>query len=94
MAALLIYHIYFFAFEASPAGTTPGKRLLQLEIEDENGQPPGWKKVVLRMALKWISLLGFFAGFFMIYFHPKGQALHDYFTRTFVISKLPAGANW
>lgn len=88
------YFVCSVLFENSNRKGTPGKTLLSLEVTPINQNTYGLKNILIRQIFKLLSLLPCCLGFFMIYFHPRGQALHDYLTGTVVISKIPPGANW
>lgn len=88
------YHVYAIVFENSRWRGTPGKKILQLEIIGLEGGELSLGKILIRHLLKWLSLALLFAGFFMIYFHPKKQSLHDFMTGTLVVSKINSKGNW
>lgn len=94
LLCILGYHLYAVGFENSRWRGTPGKKILQLEITSRDGKELSFGKILLRHFIKWLSLALLFAGFFMIYFHPKKQALHDFLTGTLVVSKINSKGNW
>lgn len=93
-ACYILFYGYSASFEKSGWKGTPGKFLLQLQVSSATGQALSWANILLRQLLKVLSMALFFAGFFMIYFHPKRKALHDLMSRTGVISKINPASNW
>jgi uncharacterized RDD family membrane protein YckC len=44
--------VWLAAWEASGSGATPGKRLLRLRVRTLQGERPGWRRAVVRNAIK------------------------------------------
>lgn len=81
----LLALVWFTAFEGSRWQATPGKRLLGLQVVDDDGLPPGYVRAGLRTAaglLSWISLN---IGHLMAARAPRYQALHDRIAGTHVV---------
>jgi len=81
-----IYTVYNTAFELSPMKGTPGKRWIKLKIASISSDALPMK-IILRNCLKPISLVFFFAGFFMIQLTKRKQGFHDYIAGTIVLFK-------
>lgn len=78
--------ILFLNFKSA----TPGKMLLKLKVVDEHTlNKLTFKQSIIRYLSYYISLLGFFIGFFWIFFNKKNQGWHDKIAKTIVI-KLPS----
>nr|WP_254771602.1 RDD family protein [Vibrio cholerae] len=78
--------ILFWNFKSA----TPGKMLLKLKVVDEHTlNKLTFKQSIIRYLSYYISLLGFFIGFFWIFFNKKNQGWHDKIAKTIVI-KLPS----
>ncbi|HDV5579149.1 TPA: RDD family protein [Vibrio cholerae] len=78
--------ILFWTFKSA----TPGKMLLKLKVVDElTLNKLTLKQSIIRYLSCYISLLGFFIGFFWIFFNKKNQGWHDKIAKTIVI-KLPS----
>ncbi|MGO3128514.1 MAG: RDD family protein [Luteimonas sp.] len=76
---------WFTAFEGSRWQATPGKRLLGLQVVDDDGLPPGYVRAGLRTAaglLSWVSLN---LGHLLAARAPRYQALHDRISGTRVV---------
>ena len=83
----LLALVWFTAFEGSRWQATPGKRLLGLQVVDDDGLPPGYVRAGLRTAaglLSWVSLN---IGHLMAARAPRYQALHDRIAGTHVVRR-------
>ncbi|MEF3082155.1 RDD family protein [Luteimonas sp. SMYT11W] len=81
----LLALVWFTGFEGSRWQATPGKRLLGLQVVDDDGLPPGYVRAGLRTAaglLSWVSLN---IGHLMAARAPRYQALHDRIAGTHVV---------
>lgn len=85
IAYVLIYLLYHIIFELTSWKGSPGKKWMGLCVIEE--KHPRILSVAIRNAIKPISLALFFCGFVMIHFSKKKQSLHDYVSKTIVISK-------
>lgn len=63
---------------------SPGKRWLNLRIQDLQGKSPGFWRAAWRMPLRMLSAI-FFPILLLHYFTPRRQALHDLLAGTLVI---------
>jgi uncharacterized RDD family membrane protein YckC len=84
LAAVLaaVYHVYFWGVKAA----TPGKRLLGLQVQGQDGrQPIGPGRAALRLLGYVVSGLVFGIGFLMIAF--GGGGLHDQIAGTRVVRR-------
>lgn len=82
--------VYHAGFEASRWQASPGKRLLQLQVTDLEGKPPGLARAMVRQAaglLSWISLN---LGHATALVAPQHRALHDRIAGARVIQQVPA----
>jgi len=66
-------------------GQTPGKKVLNLKIVDENYSDIDTKTAIIRYAGYYLSLLTFFMGFTIIAFREDKRGLHDILAKTYVI---------
>jgi uncharacterized RDD family membrane protein YckC len=80
--------LYSAIFECSAWQATPGKRLLGIKVMNERGEALSFWLTSLRFVGKVVSvgLLG--AGFFLILFTPRKQALHDLLVGSLVVRIL------
>ncbi|MCX5970136.1 MAG: RDD family protein [Coprothermobacterota bacterium] len=80
--------LYSAIFESSAWQATPGKRLLGIRVMNERGEALSFWLTSLRFVGKVISvgLLG--AGFLLILFTPRKQALHDLLVGSLVVRIL------
>lgn len=81
----LLALVWFTAFEGSRWQATPGKRVLGLQVVDDDGLPPGYVRAGLRTAaglLSWVSLN---IGHLLAARGPRYQALHDRIAGTHVV---------
>lgn len=84
LAALLavVYHVYFWGVH----GATPGKRLLELVVEGDDGSfPIGISKAVVRFFGYLVSIATLGIGFLLIAF--GGSGLHDRIAGTRVVRR-------
>jgi hypothetical protein len=80
----IVYYVLFTYYQ----GQTPGKMLLGLHVQDENGNKPTLKQVLLREVVgKIISTVILLIGYLWILWDPKKRGWHDYIARTYVIKK-------
>lgn len=80
-----IYHVGFVALW----GKTPGKMLFKLKIVRDNHEEVGFLKALIRYVGVIVSQLLFFAGYILMFFDDRKQALHDKLAKTIVISEGP-----
>lgn len=79
------YHVFFW----STRGATPGKSLLGLSVETEDGDAPiGSKRAVLRVLGYGVSALILGLGFVLIAFSNDKRGLHDRIAGTRVMRQL------
>lgn len=67
------------------SGATLGKKLLQLQLLNEDDTMPTWDAALMRYAVWIVSVALFGYGFFRILAHPRRQALHDTLIGTKVV---------
>ena len=77
--------LYFTLQESSTRGATIGKRLLRLRVTDERGNRITLARANARYWSKFFSDETFCAGYLVILFTPRKQALHDLVARTLVV---------
>jgi len=80
-----VYVLYNTFFELSGLSATPGKKWSKISVANDSSRSRVLN-VILRNFLKPLSLMLFFSGFVMIFFHSKRQGLHDYISGTIVLS--------
>jgi uncharacterized RDD family membrane protein YckC len=78
---LFIYFVYFYG----SIGQTPGKKLLDLKVIDESGEPVGFATAFLRTVGYLLSSTFFFIGFIWVIFDSKKQGWHDKIAGTYVV---------
>lgn len=78
---------YQLGFEAS--GGTPGKKILGMKIVDENGNPPGFGKALIRNLLRIVDALPFayLLGIILMASSDQKQRLGDRAAGTYVVAK-------
>ncbi len=74
-----LYHVYFW----SAKGATPGKELLDLQVQGDDGSPIGASRAVLRVLGYALGVASLGIGFLMIAF--GGNGLHDRIAKTRVV---------
>jgi uncharacterized RDD family membrane protein YckC len=79
--------LYGAAFEASPAGATPGKRWMDLKVIGNDGLPIAFFRAAGRNLAKYLSGATFFFGFLMALTGARHLAMHDRMTDTRVVRK-------
>ena len=77
--------LYFTLTESG--GKTPGKSMVGIQVVDENGEPPGLERSLVRNLLRFIDLLPFYymGGFISIALTARQQRLGDLAAGTFVV---------
>jgi uncharacterized RDD family membrane protein YckC len=85
-----VYLLYSAGFEASARQATPGKTAMHLIVTDRNGRPLGIFHSVGRTAAKIFCIIPLGLGFLPLLFSGNGMGLHDYCTRTRVMTGEPA----
>lgn len=84
---LMIAWVYWAAMESSARQSTVGKSLLGITVTDGEGNRLSFGKATLRYFGKIPSALPIMAGFFMIAFTAKKQALHDLIAGSLVVTQ-------
>lgn len=85
---LLVYIIYFVAFESSKLQATPGKIFCHLKVTDIRGERLSMPAAAFRLFGKFLSGFLFGFGFIVCDFTEKHQALHDIIAHTLVIRRV------
>ena len=78
---------YYSYFEGGKGNSTPGKRLLHLQVNNRNGLPIGNKQALLRFIGRLVSTATFGIGFLIALFNRKHRTLHDLIAGTIVVQK-------
>lgn len=84
---LCIAILYHAVLESSVWQATLGKKYVQIQVVDSEGNRLSFIRAVLRIITKFLSLLLFFAGFFMIYLRKDRKGLHDVLSKTYVVDR-------
>ena len=84
--------VAYHALLGSDGRTTPGKRLLGLQVFAQDGYPPDIGRAALRAAGYLASSLLFGLGFLWALIDPQRRALHDRIAGTMVLESRPKGA--
>jgi len=87
IVGIIIRWAYFTLLESSKWQATIGKKLLKLQVTDENGNRIGFGRANARYWLKIISAIILGIGFIMAAFTEKKQALHDIIAKTLVVRR-------
>ena len=74
---------FFFCYFWHKSGQTLGMKTWRMKIiNEENLEPPSYKKCVTRCLCAPFSLLLFGIGYWLMYAHPQRQTLHDKLSKT------------
>jgi uncharacterized RDD family membrane protein YckC len=76
---------YYIIFETAWQGQTPGKRLAQIRVVQDNGRPIGLKEAGLRSILQVIDFGFFYIGVFLVAFNRSEKRVGDLAAGTLVI---------
>jgi len=89
--SLLITVGYYAIQEAAFNGQTIGKRILNLRVRRENGDPIGFWESLLRNIIRLVDFLPSFysVGLISMFFNKKAKRLGDLAAGTIVIRELP-----
>ena len=83
---ILIVCLYHAVFESSEYQATIGKKISKLKVVDNHGLPLEFPQAMIRIVLKFFSLILLFSGFIIIIFRKDRKGLHDIVSKTFVIN--------
>ncbi len=86
VVCVIIVCLYHAILESSEYQGTLGKKYSHIKVVDKHGLPLGFPQALLRILLKFISLLLLFSGFFIIFFRKDRKGLHDMIAKTSVVS--------
>jgi RDD family len=86
LASFAILAGYFVAFEVLWQGQTPGKRMTQIRVIQDNGKPVRLAQAVLRSLLRPIDD-SFFIGAFLIFLGKREKRLGDWVAGTVVVQE-------
>jgi uncharacterized RDD family membrane protein YckC len=75
---------YFALQESSTRKGTVGKQAMNLIVTDLDGNKISFEQATKRFLGKFLAAIPFFAGFLLIFFTEKRQALHDIIAKTVV----------
>ncbi|WP_420583081.1 RDD family protein [Reichenbachiella sp.] len=84
---LVLVSLYHAILEGSGWRATFGKKYSNIEVVNEQGDGLSFGQSLLRIVTKYLSLLLFFGGFFMIYFRRDRKGLHDLVAKTYVVDR-------
>jgi len=88
MAIILLIFIlqnaYFLVFEGVWHGQTPGKKLAEIRVIEQNGQPIGWSAAIIRNLMRLIDSV-MFLGILVILLDKNERRLGDMAAGTLVI---------
>ncbi|MDQ1253822.1 MAG: hypothetical protein QG646_3011 [Euryarchaeota archaeon] len=80
---LMIWSYFAFQESSSRKGTV-GKQAMNLIVTDLDGNKISFMQATKRFLGKFLAAVPFFAGFLMMFFTKKKQALHDIIAKTLV----------
>lgn len=82
----VLHWLYYTLLESSPKQATVGKFTLGLKVTDLRGKRISFWQANLRYFSRVLSALPILLGFALILFTRRRQALHDYVSRTVVMT--------
>lgn len=85
--SFVIVCVYHAGLESSEWGATLGKKYANIQVVNKEGNRLSFGKALLRIITKYLSLLLFFGGFFMIYLRKDRRGLHDVLIKTYVLDR-------
>ncbi len=85
LVTFIIYNGYYIIFETVWQGQTPGKRIAQIRVVQDNGQPIGVKEASLRSLIQTVDFGLFLIGSFLVTFGRSEKRLGDMAAGTLVI---------
>lgn len=85
----LTFNGFFILFEFFWNGQTPGKRLLNIRVIRENGQPVGFIEVFIRNIFR---IVDYMVGPYFVLFSKKEKRIGDYLTRTIIVKEKELSA--
>jgi len=85
LVELAIYFGYYIVFEGFWQGQTPGKRLAQIRVIEQNGQPAGWSSVFIRNLVRVIDMGVALMGLIVMLVDRNERRLGDLAAGTLVI---------
>ena len=83
---LIIHWLYFTLLHSSPKQATIGKFTLGLRVTDLRGKRINFAQANLRYFSKFLSLIPLCLGFLLLLSTRRKQTLHDYLSRTVVVT--------
>jgi len=86
VAAFFVYFGYFIVSETVMNGQSPGKRIFELRVIRDNGQPAEFWQILMRGLLR-ASVDMLYIGLFIIIFSKKSKRLGDIAAGTIVINE-------
>jgi len=84
MLLFVLQNGYFMVFEGLWRGQTPGKRLAEIRVIEQNGQPIGWAAAIIRNLLRIVDS-AMFLGILFILIDKNERRLGDMAAGTIVI---------
>jgi uncharacterized RDD family membrane protein YckC len=85
LAEFAIYFGYFIYFEGTWQGQSPGKRLAQIRVIEQNGQPVGWPAVFIRNLVRVVDVGMAVIGVLVMVIDRHERRLGDFAAGTLVI---------
>lgn len=90
LLSFTVLFFYYIVFEGFWQGQTPGKRVAQIRVIDQNGQPINWSAVWLRNFLRFVDMGLFFVGLIFMVIDKNERRMGDFAAGTLVIrERLP-----
>jgi uncharacterized RDD family membrane protein YckC len=80
-----LFNGYFIIFETAWQGQTPGKRIAEIRVVQDNGQPIRLPQAALRSLMNIVDLTVFFIGLILVIFSRSEKRLGDLIAGTLVI---------
>lgn len=81
------YALFYYAYQHSRTGQTPGKKMMNLQLMRSDGQNISMLQASIRYFIKFISFFVLFLPMLPILFNKQKQALHDMVIDSVVIRK-------
>ena len=86
LLAFMLLRLIYQTFFVWQNGMTPGKMIVKIKVVDiDTAIPPSFLMALLRSGFRVVSESIFYIGYFMAYFNPLVQTLHDKMARTIVV---------
>lgn len=87
LLGMIINWLYFTLYESSLQQATPGKQILNINVNNSSQEKISWLQANIRYFAKIISMLPLMMGYILAAITPQKQTLHDKIASTFIVKK-------